>query len=260
MKRTIELISVVAIAMALTLTIAFSGVASASPSVPPTKETEILKITTDITCSGTVVESQELSLEIDSKNLLAPLVPLAAGEVYGKIKYDEIMIGSNGTTEFTKCFNVNTNVTPNLDVHKQIGYTASFLGLLSHDEQVGMTILAAGKKKIEEPDCPFDKPKITYLLGSCEEVNAYSRLMVVTDVSATTMTEVGITDTGAPVNLNYDITATGDGLVVAGVYVDVQDGRRTDKDIGSRWTYMERSRASGEFEFTKKIGYKSKPP
>jgi hypothetical protein len=67
MKKTIGLISVVAIAMALT--IAFSGVALASPAVGPTSETEKLDITTLITCNGDVVESQSLNWKIDSVNL-----------------------------------------------------------------------------------------------------------------------------------------------------------------------------------------------
>jgi hypothetical protein len=80
--KTSGLISVVAIAMALT--IVFSGVALASHPVPPTPETETLDISTNIKCNGSVVESQRLSLEIDSGNLLDN-PPLAAGEKYGKI-------------------------------------------------------------------------------------------------------------------------------------------------------------------------------
>ena len=159
MKKT-KLIGVVAIAMALT--IAFSGVAVASPAVPPTKETETFEITTDVTCSGTVVASQEISLEIDSVNLLDN-PPLATGEIYGSIKYDEKMIGSSGTTDFDKCFNVDTGTAPNLYVHKQIGYTAGFLGSLSHHEQVGMKAIAAGKttKTTKKELCPFRKPTTT---------------------------------------------------------------------------------------------------
>ena len=260
MKKTTRLIGVVAIAMALT--IAFSGVALASQPVKPTKETEILDITTDITCSGTVVESQGLSLDIDSKDLLDN-PPLADGEIYGGIKYDEKMIGLSGTTEFDKCFEVDTSKTaPNLDVHKQIGYTAGFLGSLSHHEQVGMKAIAAGKTKktTKKELCPFRKPTTTYkkVPGSCEEVHAYSE-MFVTSVQATTETEVGITE--APVNLNYRVNAKGTGLVVAGVGVYVEDGRGgANSTLGSRMMYKEKSIAYGEFEFTKEVGYKSKPP
>ena len=224
MERTIRLIGVVAIAMSLT--IAFSGVAIASPTVPPTKETETVEITTDVTCSGTVVESQEISLEIDSVNLLDNL-PLDEGEIYGKIKYDEKMIGSSGTTDFDKCFNVDTGTAPNLYVHKQIGYSQGFLGSLSHDEQVGMKIIAAGKpaetktcKEKGSPEheewkqdvCPFKYPckdtTVPAVPASCEEVNTYSE-MVVTNVHAETETKVGIT--ASPVNLHYAITAAGSG-------------------------------------------------
>jgi hypothetical protein len=143
--KTIGLISVVAIAMALT--IVFSGVALASHPVPPTDETETLDITTTITCTGDVVESQWLSLEIGSGNLLDN-PPLANNEKYGKIGYKEKMIASSGTTEFDKCFVVDTGTTPNLDVHKQIGYTQGELGSLSHEEQLGMKVIFAGKAAV----------------------------------------------------------------------------------------------------------------
>ena len=267
MKKTIGLVSVVAIAMALTLAIAFSGVAVASPTVPTTKETEIVDITTDIECSGTVVESQSLNWEIDSGDLLDNH-PLAAGEIYGKIGYDEKMIGSSGHTTFCKEFNVDTGTAPNLDVHKSIGYNRQgALGSLSHHEQVGMKVTAAGKTtttaKTTYSICLFDKPETTTTTtrvpGSCEEVHAYSE-MVVTDVEATTDTTVGITgDSGNPVNLNYDIQATGVGLVVAGVDVYVADGIGGEySTLGSRLMYKEKSIGYGNVTFFhKKIGYTS---
>ena len=272
MKKIIGLISVVAIAMALT--IAFSGVAVASPTVPATDETETIDITTNIVCSGTVVESQGLSLQVDSVGLIDNH-PLAAGEKYGKIKYDEKMIGLSGDTEFDKCFGVDTGSAPNLDVHKQIGYKQGFLGSLSHDEQVGMKIIAAGKTTTTTTTtdhiCPFDKPETktttTRVPGSCEEVNVYSE-MVVTDVEAETITQVGIIDTVEPVNLLYTIDATmGDhpatGLVVAGVGVYVADGiGGANSTLGSRMSYKDKSIAYGSKidKFYKKIAYTSKLP
>ena len=285
-------ISVVAIAMTLTLTIAFSGVALASQPVPPTKETETLEITTTITCTGDVVESQRLDLESSSMNLLdnPPLetknstytvgnstyekeVVKKVGEVYGKIKYDEKMIASSGTTEFDKCFEVDTGTTPNLDVHKQIGYTQGVLGSLSHEEQLGMKVIANAKNAVpggetctgsanhsewKQKLCPFKTCKPTPgkpgVPGNCEEVNTYS-MMVVTDVQAETTTEVGIT--AAPVNLKYRINAVGTGLVIAGVGVYVEDGRGYST-LGSRMAYTEKSIGYGEsVDFTKDIGYKS---
>ena len=255
-----KLTGVVAIAMALT--IAFSGVALASPAVPKTPETEIFDITTNIKCNGTVVENEELGWESSSKNLLDN-PPLAPGEIYGQIKYDEIMIGMDGDTTFTKDFNMDTCTVPNLDVRKTIRYESGDLGSLSHDEQVGMKIIAAGKttSSTKYPLCPFHEPTTTTtkVPGSCEEVSAYSKMAVVTDVAATTMTEVGITV--APVNLNYIIGAGGTGTVAAGVSAFVEDGRGgEDSELGSRWTYKDKSSAYGDFTFGKTIEYTSNPP
>jgi hypothetical protein len=267
MKKTIGLISVVAMAMALA--IAFSGVAVASPTVPATKETETIDITTDIVCSGTVVESQGLSLEVGSVDLINNM-PLDDGEKYGKIGYNEKMIGSSGNTNFCKIFGVNTGTAPNLDVSKTIGYVQGGLGSLSHDEQVRMKVIAAGKTTTKTTDhiCPFDDPdtKTTKVPGSCEEVHVYSE-MVVTDVDAETKTQVGIIDTVKPVNLLYTIDATmgarpATGLVVAGVDVYVEDGiGGTNSTLGSRMSYKEKSIAYGKIsEFCKKIVYTSKLP
>ncbi|MCW3129566.1 MAG: hypothetical protein N2V75_05660 [Methanophagales archaeon] len=274
------MISAAVIAM-LALMIAFSGVALASHPVPPTDETENLDITTSVICTGSVVESQKLNLEIDSSDLINN-TPLSDGEKYGKIGYDEKMIGSNGTTDFDKCFIVDTNTTPNLQVHKQIGYTQGELGSLSYDEQLGMKVIAKGKpsstksktecppynnteRKLEEWKwciCPFTKWDTTTTTtpavpGSCEEVNTYSKI-VATDVQAETNTEVGITGTsGEPVNLKYKITAKGTGFVVAGVGVYVDDGRGYSA-LGSRMEYKEKTIGYGkDVDFTKDIGYKS---
>ena len=274
MKRTIGLISIVAIAMALT--IAFSGVAVASLSA--TKETEIVDIETTIVCSGTVVESQRLGLESDSVDL-TDNHPLDAGEKYGKIGYDDKMIGSSGVTDFEKCFKVNTGTAPNLDVTKTFGYVQGDLGSLSHHEQVRMKIIAAGKTTITPasptyPICPLDETdegtsKTTRVPGSCEEVHVYSE-MVVTDVEAETQTKVGIIDTVEPdvkSYLHYTINAkTGDrpatGLVVAGVELYVEDGiGGTNSTLGSRMSYKEKSIAYGTISnFCKKIVYTSKLP
>jgi hypothetical protein len=266
-KAKTKLTGVVAVAMALT--IAFSGVALASHPVPPTKETETLDITTNIKCTGTVVESQRLSLEIDSGNLLDN-PPLAAGEKYGKIGYKQKMIASNGTTTFNKTFVVDTGTAPNLNVTKNIGYKSGDLGSLSHEEQLRMKVISAGKAGNRKPVlCPFDKgERVPAVPGSCEEVNTFSKI-VATDVQATTETSVGITNdpvattetsvgiTNDPVNLNYNINAVGTGFVVAGVDLYVEDGHGAD-GLGSGMSYKEKSIGWGKsVNFTKKIGYTS---
>jgi hypothetical protein len=108
--------------------------------VPP-QET-LIDITTEIKSDGTVIEGEQFGWETGNGNLLNN-PPLSPGEAVGSIKYDDKMISSNGTTEFTKNFGVNTNVTPNLAVTKAIGYKSGDLGSLSYAEQVGMHYFGA---------------------------------------------------------------------------------------------------------------------
>ncbi|OYT61518.1 hypothetical protein B6U67_05705, partial [Methanosarcinales archaeon ex4484_138] len=192
---------------------------------------------------------------------------------YGKIGYNEKMIGSNGSTEFDKTFVLDTGTAPNLAVTKSIGYTQGELGSLSHAEQLGMKVIAQAKPAVDGGEtctgwdkfepwkqvlCPFktckDNQDTPAVPASCEEVNTYSKI-VATDVQATTENSVGITE--APVNLNYIISAEGTGFVVAGVGLYVKDGHGA-AGLGSRMTYKEKSIGYGEsVEFTKDIGYKS---
>ena len=208
--------------------------------VPP--EETLIDITTEIKSDGTVIEDEQFRWETGNANLLNN-PPLAPGEAVRGIKYDEKMIGSNGTTEFTKCFNVNTNVTPNLEVTKTIGYKSGDLGSLSYAEQVGMRYYGASP--------PLSSNT------KCEEVNAYSG-MVVTDVSAATETEVGITETQER-GLLYEIDVEGSGTVSAGVDAFVEDGVFGEAPASSM-SYKDKSAAyGGNFRLHKKVDYTSKP-
>jgi hypothetical protein len=222
MKRKIELICVVAIAMALMIVLS-SGVALASYRVKPTSQTETIKTTTEIACDKTVIESAELNWECSSKNLDNMF---QSGEKQGQIKYNENMIGSDGATEFNKEFKVNTGKKPNLVVTKNIEYASGELGSLSHDEVVGMSLIST---------------------KSCGYVAAESS-MTVTEVLATTETKAWITS--AP-KLHYEIDAEGAGDVTAGMHAFVEEGRY--KKPVSKLKLDDKSTASGLFEFHKSI-------
>ena len=119
----------------------------------------------------------------------------------------------------------NVNFNKNFDIYSGTGYTSE-LGSLP----------------------------ITPTPASCDEMNAYSKLAV-TDVQATTITKVGMTDD--PV-LNYKIDAEGSnegsmakGRISAGMSVYAVDG-------SSILSYEERSSASGSFQFHKAMSYTSK--
>jgi uncharacterized repeat protein (TIGR01451 family) len=197
---------------------------------PPTQT--LIDVTTEIKSDRIVIEGEQFGWETGNGNLLNN-PPLSPGEAVGSIKYDDKMIGSNGTTEFTKNFGVNTNVTPNIAVTKDIGYKSGDLGSLSHAEQARMRYSGAS------PPLSSDT--------KCEDVNAYSK-MVVTDVEATTETEVGITETDER-DLHYGIDAEGKGSVSAGVDASA-----------SSMSYKDKSTAyGGNFSLHKKVDYTSKP-
>jgi hypothetical protein len=102
--------------------------------------------------------------------------------------------------------------------------------------------------------------------------------MVVTDVLATTVTRVDITE--SPLELHYEIDAKGSGALVesngdaasghiaAEFEVYVEDGSSDMGDhcgqgdvpgytLGSKLTHYEKSTAKGLFEFHKEMDYKS---
>ena len=200
-------------------------------TIEPSTKT-LIDVTTEIKSDGLVIEGEQFGWMTGNGNLLNN-PPISPGEAVGSIKYDEKMIGSNGTTEFTKNFGVNTNVTPNIAVTKDIGYKSGDLGSLSHAEQAGMRYSGAS-------------PPLSSTT-KCEDVNAYSK-MVVTDAQATTETEVGITETDER-DLHYGIDAEGKGSVSAGVDASA-----------SSMSYKDKSTAyGGNFSLHKKVDYTSKP-
>ncbi|RJS72912.1 hypothetical protein CW714_04000, partial [Methanophagales archaeon] len=169
------------------------------------KTRSYVSTTTDLKGDKTVVEDGQLGW----------------GSGTGNLKYDDKMIGSDGTTEFNKDFDADTGTAPNLAVEKSIGYKSSDMGSLSQSEHVGMCYSNAS-------------------------VDVHGK-MVATVTNATTETEI----TGK--SLHYGIDAEGNGTVSAGADVSVVDE-------GADITCKDDSNAyGGSFAFQKEIGYK-KPP
>jgi hypothetical protein len=277
MKTTIRLIGVVAIAMVLS--IAFSGLASASQPVCPTPETETVRSVTMITCQGMVTETEDLTWESSNEDLINN-PPLGVEEVVGKLTYYEDLKVTDGITNFIKNIDVDTGDTPNLNVMKSIGYVQRIpelyesIGSLSHTEQVGFGVVADWAPTADVILCPFAAAAEDNIPASCEDVKASSK-MIVTDVLATTVTSVGISE--SPLNLLYEVDATGSGGAgtaaaghIVGVFeVYVEDGSSDMDDhcgmgdvagytLGSKMSYYERSSANGLWEFHKEMEYQSK--
>ena len=265
MKRTIGLISVVAVVM--DLMIVFSGVPAASRPMCPTPETQSVKTVIQISCRGMVTEEAKVSWESSNGDLLnSP--PLQSREVIGRMDYKESLKVTDGETRFVKDMRVDTGDTPNLDVMQGIGYNqADTIGSLSLDEAVGMSIVANWCPTEEEVlCCPCAAAAIPNLPASSEDVKASSS-MVTTDVLTTTRGKVGITE--APVSLHYGVTATGSGgagtpahgSIAAQFSAYALEGSAENVDqyaLGSRMTYYERSSARGLWEFHAEMDHTSR--
>jgi hypothetical protein len=264
MKKKIGLaetaITIIMIIM-LIMTIAFSGVASAGRPACTTPETQSIRTVTMIKCEGMVTHQVNSKWESSNEDLLnSP--PLQANEVYGKITYNEGLKALDGATVFVKDFGIDTGDAPNLDVMTSMGYKAGEIGALSYDERVGMTIIANPTATRDVILCPFASAAVGELPASCEEVSAGSSMMV-TDVLATTITKVGITE--SPVSLHYGITATGSGGAgtpahgrIAAEFSVFAEAGSAGTQLGSRLTHYERSSANGEWEFSKEMDYESR--
>ena len=291
MKKTTRLIGAVAIAMVLM--IAFSGVALASQPVCPTPETETIKTVTMISCQGMVTETEQVTWETSNEDLinnpplginLFGIITIPAGEVVGKLDYKQDLKVTDGVTNFIKDLDVDTGSAPNLNVMKSIGYAqGETIGSLSHDEEVEMEIIAGASLTRRVILCPFaaaatETPvlrpggrwTVPVLPPSCEDVKASSK-MVVTDVLATTVTKVAISE--SPLELHYEIDATGSGgagtpakgHIAAEFSAEVEDGALFssilfdvfEPPLGSKLTHYEKSTADGLWEFHKEMDYKS---
>ncbi|MCK4733942.1 MAG: hypothetical protein KAT65_15920, partial [Methanophagales archaeon] len=188
----IRLIGLTAITIMMIMIFAFSGVAVASQPACPTPETQNIDTTTVITCIGMMTHEVKFKWESSNEDLLnSP--PLQPGEVYGKVTYTEDLTALDGETKFVKDLGIDTGNTPNLDVMTSIGYKTGEIGALSYDEHVGMTIIANPAPTTGVVLCPFASAAVPMLPASCEAVSAGSSMMV-TDVLATTITKVGITE------------------------------------------------------------------
>jgi len=256
----------------LILTIAFIGVISAGRPACSTPETQSIRSVTIIKCEGMVSHQIHSRWETSNEDILnSP--PLQANEVDGAVTYNEDLKALDGGTVFVKDFGLDTGDAPNLDVMTSMGYKTGGIGALSYDERASMTIIANPAATRDVILCPFASRATGVLPASCEEVSAGSS-MVVTDVLATTRTQVGVTE--SPVSLHYGITATGSGgagtqahgriSAEFSVYAETGSagngghcglGNVSKPTLGSRLTHYERNSANGEWEFSKEVSYES---
>lgn len=248
------------VAVAVALTIAVAGIASASPPVQPPNETSIITTTVAIECHGTVTEVANLdgAYSFTGSSAVGPGNAswdddLAQEERVAQIQYSENLKAVDGFTQFTKDFKWDGETGPNLAVDKRIAYvedTSSAISWVDNTENVGMTIVTEGDDGRVGEDaaalCVFAQD--VCIPPTNELVAAGSQLYMVDIVSATTKTSVSttesprlahrITGTGIPGYGAYVDTVLGPegtldgpyglGTISAGMKVSTQEGRGCD--------------------------------
>ena len=278
MKKAARMVDAVIVAIAMALMITFCGapVPVASRQACTTPETQSVKTEVLISCRGMVSETEKVNFESSNEDLTnSP--PLQDREIIGRIGYRGSLKVTNGETRFVKDMGVDTGGSPNFDVMKSVGYNhADTIGSLSLDEDAGMSIVSNCCATEEEVLClcPCACVAIPNLFARCEDAKASSR-MVVTDVLATTRSEVRITD--SPVSLRCGVTATGSGgadtlahgSIAAQFSAYALEGSTENSGhcacgnvskptLGSRMTYNERSSAHGLWQFRAEMDYTSR--
>ena len=285
------------VAVAVALTIAVAGIASASPPVQPPNETSIITTTVAIECHGTVTEVENL----DGAYSFIPggLVArgngswgddLAEQERVAQIQYSENLKAVDGFTQFTKDFKWDGEYAPNLAVDKRIAYVedeTSAISWVDNTENVAMTIVTEGDANRVGEDVAA---LCVWADGVCipptnELVAAGSQLYMVDLVSATTKTSVSttesprlahrITGTGIPGYGAYVDTVLGPegtldgpygvGTISAGMKVQTMEGRGCDyTDARGEYypkagdlTYDEMTTAKGFWDFDKSMTYEA---
>ena len=283
------------VAVAVALTIAVAGIASASPPVEPPTETSIITTTVDIECHGTVTEVEDLDGAysfIPAANVLPANEDwddaLANDERVAQVQYSENLKAVDGFTQFTKDFKWDGETGPNLAVDKRIAYVedeTSAISWVDNTENVGMTIVTEGDTNPAGEDAAA---LCVWAAGVCipptnELVAAGSQLYMVDLVSATTKTSVSttesprlahrITGTGIPGYGAYVDTVLGPegtldgpygvGTISAGMKVQSMEGRncplvipRTYAKAGDL-TYEEMTTAEGFWDFDKSMAYEA---
>jgi hypothetical protein len=200
---------------------------------------------------------------------IQPIVGLPGGEIVAHLGYSQDLMATDGVTVFTKIFEADTGDTPNLDTMKSIGYVAGEIGALSHDESVSMSIVSDWTPTNTVVLCPFAPAALPNLPAGCEDVTM-SSTMVVTNVKATTLAEVGMTET--PLHMHYEINAAGvdgglaEGSASVSMNAHAQDGSAAGVNpippapaywLGSELTYTEHTTVHGFFDLYKSMDFQS---
>jgi hypothetical protein len=245
------------------------GVMAVRP-VPGGAEHSGISSVTDGYCDGTTIVNTALSYAGTNGNL-SDGPALDTGELQATIGYRQNMLAVNGTTDYVRSLQLNTNNATvgnrNLEVQNAISYVSEGSGSMTYDEAVALA--AYGNSTTDSSiSCPFG-PNPAEVPAYAAQVVAGSNMIGVKEVALNT--ESGAVSTAAsldvPVSVNYNFDATGvpgvgndtlaEGTATVYMTASVMGGNGNGTALGTEVNYNDVTTVSGLFDLAKQMGYSS---
>ena len=236
------------------------------PAVP---ETGSNSVTTMVKCSGSVISGTSYVGSQDNTCLNSP--PLQTGEVTGFATYSSKTMAVNGVTSLTQTVATNTNNQLPVGDGKNIDAATQFvfdnqggIGRATGSEDIGAFNAGKSTNTANTILCPFGDSGNTYNPPFNTMANAYSSYDVSNINLASSASSVNIAKSAdTPLSLGYNVAATGQGTITAGLNSNAQDvkgnGASTNNNAWpcSVGVFKDFTTATGNFQFSKAVSFGS---
>jgi hypothetical protein len=279
----------VILVMAVAVVFAFTGTVLASPPTPPPGEGFLIHTDTDITCVGTVIETESFEWhwnnDAESGNTqgIQPAL-LVGGETEARIVYEQEFRSQNSLlentvpTEFDKEFTADSHADDglNVEVDKIIGFTSNgdAGSVASHEEIIALEVVSAGGGVVGGGFtgvlqlCPWNVTGAGTFNATNEGIAMGSQFAipnVLADGGAGFISFTSAANAYATefVQLDYDVNASGRGQIEAEMIARLYEGNGVASRFGpapgltSVATYQEAAEADGIFQFHKGMMYQA---
>jgi hypothetical protein len=261
-------IFVIGVILLITLVVAVAPVSAVvlPPAVP---ETGGNSVQTMVKCSGTVLSGTSYIGSQDNTCLNSP--PLQTGEVTGFATYSSKTMAVNGVTSLTQTVATNTNNQLPVGDGKNIDAATQFvfdnqggIGRATGSEDIGAFNAGKSTNAANTLLCPFGDSGNTYNPPFNTMANAYSSYDVSNINLASSASSVNIAKSAdTPLSLGYNVAATGQGTITAGLNSNAQDAKGNGASSNNNgWPcsvgkFNDFTTATGNFQFSKVVSFTS---
>jgi hypothetical protein len=251
--------------IALTMLVAFTGMAMADCGINAVPETQGIVTSTNIEALGSVTETDAIVWQLAYQDLTIP--PLGPGETIYAMSYTESTIADQGLVSYVKGQSLDTaNMvagTYNFNTGKVVEFVGLETGRMLSDENMVLDGAGNGQTTSTRYICPFATAVTGSVPPFCNIIEVGSNADVTLASLTTAADERHVMASGDPgVAVDYSIKMTGFGDVPAMGSVDayvnahIQEARVNAK--AEDLSYSETSTAAGDITlFQKVIGYQS---